>query len=161
MDSLISIMAARTAATALDLGSKTIAAATKPFELILHAATQDADHADGAAAANDETDATTDVDQRVAEQLQELFQSLGLESGDRIELRIDRASGEIAVRGYHPAAAAIDDAIRQRPELAEDLRHIAELTEQFNDGFASVETELTVEVGGEGETAVLEWPLFG
>jgi hypothetical protein len=158
MDSLLSIMAARTATSALELGGKAVAAAAKPFDLLLQAAANAAKPADVVKTSPAEAEAT--LEDRVAAQLQELLESCGLESGERVELSIDPAAGEIAVSDSHPAKADIERALEQRPELLDDLEQLAELNAAFGEGFGAEESEVAVEVGNSGEAARLEWRIF-
>jgi hypothetical protein len=159
MESLLSIMAARTAATALELGGKAVAAAARPFDLALEAASKAAEPSDPASAAL--VDQSASLHHRVAAQLQELLESCGLERGDRIELAIDPAAGEITVSKLHPAAADVEQALEQRPELLDDLVRLAELNATFDEGFAAAEAEAAIELGESGEPAQLEWRTFG
>src|SRR5687768_16077177 len=112
MNSLLGLLAAPTAAKVADMAGRTAKVAATPFELLLKAAVGDAASTVDSGDANQGAEESEDLEQQVARQLQELLSSLGVGAGERVTLRIDDATGEIKVDDNHPAAAAIEEALR-------------------------------------------------
>jgi hypothetical protein len=126
MNSLFGLLAAPSAATAaLDAVGQTADAASAPFELLMEMAMQDADASAGVDALGQEDEEAKSLDQQVAEQLQALLESLGVQSDDRVTIEVENPSGDLTVAADHPLASEIEAALRSDDQLSGDIRRLA------------------------------------
>jgi hypothetical protein len=143
------------APSAVNMAGRAAKAAATPFELLLQAASQ---ATESTVAENEpvaEADDASTLQNRVARQLQQLLESLGLAAGDRVTLRIDQGSGEIQVDD-HPLANDVEAAIENDSQLKAEIKRLAELDSLF-DSAPFMDQELRVEVAEGQGAAALQW----
>jgi len=157
MNTLFGLLAAPTAATAVNAVGQTAKAAAAPFEMLLKAAMS----VNESGATSDESQEADDdagsLQDQVARQLQQLLQSLGVAAGERVSINVDTASGDITVDDAHPLAAAIEEALRSDSQLEADVRRLAEINGLFDNSPFVNESELRIEVAEDQAAALLEW----
>jgi hypothetical protein len=156
MNGIYGLFAAPTAATAVQAIGGLAEAATTPFDMLLKAAMT----SNKASAVNEGTkalDGDEGLQEQVAGQLQQLLESLGVSAGEQVNLRVDRATGEVSVRDDHPLAGAIEESIRSNAQLVEEIRRLAEIDDVFGQAAFAVDSELRVEVAEDRAAARLEW----
>lgn len=156
MNSLFGLLAAPAAASAIDLAGRTADAAATPFELLMQMA---AKAAEPTAPANDFTDKTEgqSLQEQVARQLQELLQALGMQSGDRVTIEVDNATGDLLVDDEHPLAGEIEAALRSDSQLEKNVRRLAEIDGLFGAAPFAANSKLQVEVAEDQSLAELRW----
>jgi hypothetical protein len=155
MNPLYGLLAAPAASTAIDFAGRTAKAVATPFELLLQAATQSTAPTAADDSGEQAEDASTLHDQ-VAQQLQELLESLGVAPGDQVTLRVDNATGEISADD-HPLSDAIEAALRTDSQLQSDIRHLAEADGLFGAAAFVADSKLQVKVAEDQRLATLAW----
>jgi hypothetical protein len=158
MNSLFGLFAAPTVATgALDLAGQAADAASAPFELLMEMAMQDADASAGVEALGQEDEEAQSLDQQVAEQLQALLESLGVQSDDRVTIEVDNATGELSVLDDHPLAGEIEAALHGDAQLAGNIRRLAARDGLFGAAPFAANSRLEVELAEEQGAPQLTW----
>lgn len=108
--------------------------------------------------AEDPVDADADerdsLAQRVASQLQKLFNAAGAGPGETFQVTVD-ANGVASVEGSSPASAAVQEALVADPNLAAELTELAERDGRFADG--STTAVLGIEMPLDGGASSIEW----
>jgi hypothetical protein len=155
MNPLYGLLAAPAASTAIDFAGRTAKAAATPFELLLQAATKATEPTAASNDGDEPADESASLHNQVAQQLQQLLESLGVASRDRVTLRIDSDTGKITADD-HALAGEIEAAVQGNSKLREDLRRLAQSEPLFGHSpFA--DSELTVELADEQGAATLSW----
>jgi hypothetical protein len=139
----------------LDFATRTVKAAAMPFELLLKAASQGVESTAEAGAAEPSADEQS-LPERVAQQLQELLESLGVQPGDRVVLGVDKGTGDVTAQD-HPLAAEIEAAINGHGSLRTDLQELAKSEDVFDTSPFFAATKVDVELSDDGGGASLFW----
>ena len=142
------------AGPALDLTTRTVKAATVPFEVLLKAASQTAEST-AESGTTDEPTEKLSLPERVAQKLQELLQSLGVQPGDRVILGIDKRTGDVTAHD-HPLAAEIEAAINGDDALKADLQQLAKAEDVFDPSPFFGDAKVDIELSEDGD-AQLNW----
>jgi hypothetical protein len=151
MNAISSLLAGPT----LDFTTRTVKAAAMPFELLLKAASQSAESTAEAGAAEKSTEEAS-LPERVAQQLQELLESLGVQPGDRVVLGVDKGTGDVTAHD-HPLAAEIAAAINGDEHLKADLQQLAKAEDVFDPSPFFGDAKVDVELSDDGDGADLTW----
>ncbi|MBA3481048.1 MAG: hypothetical protein H0T51_04440, partial [Pirellulales bacterium] len=147
MNSLFGLLAAPSAATtALDAVGQTADAASAPFELLMEMAMQNVDASAGVEALGQEDEEAESLEQQLAEQLQALLESLGVQSDDRVTIEVDNATGDLSVAGDHPLAAEIEAALHGAAQLEGNIRRLAARDGLFGAAPFAANSRLEVEL---------------
>ena len=157
MNSLYGLLAAPTAATALDLAGRSAKAAATPFELLMQMAVEAAAPNSSVEESAQGGDEAQSLQEQIARQLQEMLASLGVEAGDRVTIKVDSATGDLSVSDVHPLASEIEAALASDSKLAEDVRRLAEIDGLFGAAPFAANSKLDVEVAEDQSTALLQW----
>jgi hypothetical protein len=157
MNSLYGLLAAPTAASALEAAGKTAQAAATPFDMLLKLAMSAGEAESAGDASQQAADEATALEERVGRQLLGLLESLGVADGERLSFRVHSATGQVDVIDDHPAAPAVAASLRANSQLEDDIRRLAELNGLWGGSPFTDEMELQVEVGEGRQSAVLEW----
>lgn len=132
-------------------------ASAMPFEAFLNAARATTSAADSSDDSETEDGNSDSLQDRVAVDLRKLLASLGVDEGDRVQLQVDRESGEITVGNNQPLAAVIQDALKQDKPLADDVRRLAKTNDFFQGSSYKGEIELEIDMGAEQPSDLLQW----
>jgi hypothetical protein len=143
------------AGPALDFTTQTVKAAAMPFDLLLKAASQSAESTAEASAAEESTEEAS-LPERVAQQLQELLESLGVQPGDRVVLGVDKGTGDVIAHD-HPLAAEIEAAINGNDSLKADLHQLAKAEDIFDSSPFFGDAKVDVEISDDDSGALLSW----
>jgi hypothetical protein len=154
MNALFGLLAAPAAASVAEAAGRTAKLAATPFELLLNAAVGGVDASAAEIKPIDDADVPADLQDRLARELQQVLESLGAAAGDELTIRVENEG--FIVNGS-PDAARVEEALRNDPQLAEDVRHLAEINGLFDGSPFVLGEELRVEVGESGSVATLEW----
>jgi hypothetical protein len=120
-------------------------------------AMKDADASSGVDALSREDEETKSLDQQVAEQLQELFQALGVKSEERITIEVENPSGNLSVSKDHPLAGEIEASLRSDQQLSGNIRRLAERDAFFGAAPFAANSKLDVEVAEDQIAPQLTW----
>jgi hypothetical protein len=142
------------AGPALDFTTQTVKAAAMPFDLLLKAASLNAESTAAASAAEESTEDAS-LPERVAQQLQELLESLGVQPSDRVVLGVDKGTGDVTARD-HPLASEIEAAINGDDALKADLQELAKVEDVFDSSPFFGDVKVDVELSEDGD-AHLNW----
>jgi hypothetical protein len=153
MNSIASLFAAAPS-SALDFPTQTVKAASTPFQMLLQAA-QGADAAAGSTGDQQHADEAETLQQRLARQLQELLESLGVQPGEEVTLSVSE-SGDIIADG-HALANDIESAINDDARLKADLKQLTENEGLFDPSPFFNDARLEVEVADDAGSAILSW----
>lgn len=123
MSPLLGILAGPPAIAALDAAKCAVSAVARPFADVLGAL---AEHTQPAAAIPDKND-EKDLKDRVADRLQEIFDSTGSEAGDCCSVSYDDVTDRVEVNHGAQSGADAQAAIEADDELMDNLRQMAEL----------------------------------
>jgi hypothetical protein len=158
MNSLFGLLAVPSAATgALELAGQAADAASAPFELLMEMAMKDSDETSGVDAFGQEDEEAPSLDQQVAEQLQALFQALGVKSEERVTIEVDNPSGDLSVADEHPLAGEIEAALRSDEQLSGNIRRLAARDAFFGAAPFAANSKLDIEVAEDLAVARMDW----
>lgn len=156
MNSLFGIFAAPTALGVVDAVRQTASAVATPFHAVLESA-MGASEQTGEAPNGDEGSHCNDLQGKVAQRLQQLLTSLGMQPGEQVTLEVDDWTGDVTVAGRHPQADAIEDALASDGELIGWIRQLGEIEGRFDGSPFKSTSMLQVEISGEQSAARLQW----
>jgi hypothetical protein len=137
MDSLLAIFAAPPAAAALEGIRGAVASAARPFADVLSAFQREDERV--------ESDVGHELEQRVAERFESLFEQAGFEAGQCATVSFDPVDGRVEVDHFSPQAADVAAIIQADEELMNDLRALA-----ARDAAPGERLELEVQLGAAG-----------
>lgn len=154
MNSLLGIFAAPTALGAVGAVRQTAAAVASPFQAMLESAIGASEQA-GEAALGDGSP-SDGFQEMVAQRLQQLLASLGIQPGDQVTLEVDDWTGDVTVAGSHPQADAIEEALANDGELTGWIRQLGELEGRFDGSPFKSTSKLQIE-SSDQSMARLRW----
>lgn len=157
MNALFGILAAPSAAHAVDLVHHTAKAVASPFDALLKTALGVEEPLRGApagiAAHGDDASATP----AIAAKFQELLTSLGMRAGESITLEVDEWTGDLTAEPNSPYAEQLEQALAGQPALAASIFDLGRAEGRLDGSPFKSKSHLRIEVVQDGAAAELDW----